>query len=73
VRFTELPDGGREQGHCGGAHRADPHDAAGLVLPVGGLAEPVDRVQDGHHVLQEITSAFTEPGTVPSAFQQVHA
>ena len=69
VRAAEPHDGGREQWPGGRAHRADPDHAAGLVLIVGRVPEPVHRVEHGQHVLEEIAPALAEPGALPTALQ----
>ena len=73
VDLPEQPDRRGQQRHRGGVHRAHPHLADALPLLAGALPEPVDRVEDGEDVRQQVAARVAHPRPVAAALQQVHA
>jgi hypothetical protein len=71
--LPELPDRGSQQRDRRGVDRADPDHADAAVLPVGGLAEPVERIEHGEQVREKVPAGVAHPRSVAAAFQHVDA
>jgi alkylation response protein AidB-like acyl-CoA dehydrogenase len=71
VGQPELPDGGRQQRHRRGVDRAQAHLPDAPVLLVGRVPEPVERVEQGEDVREELTARVAHPRPVAAPVEQV--
>ena len=73
VALPELPDGRGEQRGGRAVDRAKPHQPDAPVLLVGRVLEPVERVEQGEDVREELAAGVAHPRPVPAPVEQVHA
>ena len=73
VALPELLDGRGEQRGRGRADRAQAHQPDAAVLLAGRVPEPVERVEQGQDVREELAAGIAHPRPVPAPVEQVDA
>jgi alkylation response protein AidB-like acyl-CoA dehydrogenase len=68
----ELTDGRGQQRHRRGVDRAQAHLPDAPVLLVGRVPQPVERVEQGEDVREELTARVAHPRSVAAPVEQVH-